>query len=502
MASPTFFTACHRPFNMLRRRQLFALSGVFAGMPFFRRAAIVLLCACLSLRPALADLPELGDPTLDSFSSEEEQQLGLAFYRSLRANLAFIDDLLINDYLNTLGQRLASHSDAAGKHFTFFMIKAPTINAFAGPAGYIGVHSKLFLTAKNESQLASVLAHETAHVSQRHLARQFDSSGKSAALTLAALVAAILVGSQDPQAGQAILLGGIAGSQQSSINFTRQNEYEADRVGIGILTRSGINPEGMVEFFETLLAQGPDNGMEYLRTHPLNATRVSEARGRIQPAMRKLPRDSLDFQLAHARLEVLTSRPLRKLLRLPATSLAERYRKALALIWADQGRAAIPILQSLIREHRHPWFRLALAEAYSRLRDDEKALATLKALNDLYPGHLPVTIAYARVLLLDRQPLQVISLIRKQLQRADRLGNQDRANLYNLLARAYFANGQTAAALEATGNQYVYQGYLELAIQQFDNALSQPDLSPSTRERLQSEKAEIKKAIGHQNDDG
>ena len=136
------------------------------------------------------------------------------------------------------------------------------INAFAGPAAYIGVHTQLILEANNESQLASVLAHEIAHVSQRHLARAFDNSGQSTALTIAAMLAAILVGTQDSQAGQAVFLSGIAGSQQSSINFTRSNEYEADRIGIGILSDTDINPQGMVDFFEILLNKSPDNGKE------------------------------------------------------------------------------------------------------------------------------------------------------------------------------------------------------------------------------------------------
>ncbi|MDH5712282.1 MAG: M48 family metalloprotease, partial [Gammaproteobacteria bacterium] len=262
---------------------------------------ILLLAITTAVR---ADLPTLGDPTLDSFSSKEEQQLGLGFYRSLRANLPFVDDLQINYYLNSIGKRLASHSDAAGDEFHFFIIKAPTINAFAGPAAYIGIHTALILEAKNESQLASVLAHEIAHVSQRHLARAFDNSGNATALTIAALLAAILVGSQDSQAGQAIFMSGIAGSQQSSINFTRSNEYEADRVGIGILANTGINPQGMVDFFEILLDKSPEGGIEYLRTHPLSSNRVSEAKNRLDKKSLALPADTLDFQFTKARLAV------------------------------------------------------------------------------------------------------------------------------------------------------------------------------------------------------
>jgi predicted Zn-dependent protease len=290
-----------------------------------------------------ANLPTLGDPTLGSFSTKDEQQLGLAFYRSLRANLTFIDDLPINYYLNSIGKRLASHSDAAGNKFHFFIIKAPTINAFAGPAAYIGIHTQLILEAKNESQLASVLAHEIAHVSQRHLARAFNNAGQSTALTIATMLAAILVGTQDSQAGQAVFLSGIAGSAQSSINFTRSNEYEADRIGIGILSNTGINPQGMVEFFEILLNKSPDGEIEYLRTHPLSSNRVSEAKNRLTKDNEKLPKDNLDFQFTKARLVVLLSKQPEYYLNdnVVGKGLIGQYQKALAAIRLQKADLAI-----------------------------------------------------------------------------------------------------------------------------------------------------------------
>lgn len=440
---------------------------------------------------AYGNLPALGDPTLDNFSSKEEQDLGLAFYRSLRANLSFIDDLQINDYLTSIGQRLASHSDAAGEDFHFFIIKAPTINAFAGPAGYIGIHTQLILESENESQLASVLAHEIAHVSQRHLARAFDNSGQSTALTIATLLAAILVGTQDTQAGQAVLLSGIAGSQQSSINFTRSNEYEADRVGIGILADTGINPEGMVEFFNILLDKSPDNGIEYLRTHPLSVNRVSEAKDRVSKESESLPRDTIDFQFSKARLVILLSKQPDFYLddSRVGKGLIGQYQKALAAIRTDQAPLAIKILKKLEKESNHPWIRLALAEAYSSEQNDARALETLTSLFTLYPGYLPVTMAYVDALNQNGFAERSITILKKQLQQ------RDDSFIYKALAKAYYANGNISAALEATGNQYAREGYIELAIQQFDNALKQKDNSPSTTSRLEASKAEMKKVM-------
>ncbi len=465
---------------------------------FFKNISIklLMLLTLLATSSALANLPVLGDPTLDSFSSKQEQQLGLAFYRSLRANLVFIDDLQINDYLNSIGRRLASRSDAAGDKFHFFIIKAPTINAFAGPAGYIGIHTGLILEAKNESQLASVLAHEIAHVSQRHLARAFDNSGQSTALTIATLLAAILVGTQDPQAGQAVLLSGIAGNAQSSINFTRSNEYEADRVGIGILNDTGINPQGMVEFFEILLDKSPDGDMEYLRTHPLNSNRVSEAKNRLTNKSEELPNDSLDFQFSKARLIVLLSKQPAYYLddEVVGKGLIGQYQKALAAIRLHKADLAIQILSQHLEKHKHPWIRLALAEAWTVKKEDKKALKTLNTLANLYPGYLPVTMAYVDALNRNKIPDKSIILLKKQLQM------HDDGIIHKALAKAYFANGQVAAALESTGNQYARQGYVELAIQQYDNALQQDNISQSTKQRLIAAKKELKKIMKEHKD--
>lgn len=474
----------------LRRYCTSVTTSIRARVPTIA-LSFILAIAATAATTAQAKLPDLGDPTLDSFSTKDEQILGLAFYRSLRANLPFVEDLQINYYITSLGQRLSSHSDAAGDQFHFFIIKAPTINAFAGPAAYIGIHSQLILEAKNESQLASVMAHEIAHVSQRHLARAFDSSGNSTALTIATLLAAILVGTQDSQAGQAILMSGIAGSQQSSINFTRKNEYEADRVGIGILTDTGINPEGMVEFFEILMDQSPDGGIEYLRTHPLSSNRVSEARNRVPEDSAKLPKNTLDFQFTKARLIVLLSRKPEFFLteNVVGDDLIGQYQKALAAMRVQKAELAIDILKGLEDTNRHPWIRLALAEAYTANKDDKKALQVLSSLASLYPGYLPVTMAYVEALNENNIPEKSIALLKKQLQ------TDDYGIIHKALAKAYYANGQISAALESTGNQYARQGYIELAIQQYDNALNQKNISPSTKQRLKAAKEKMKKVI-------
>lgn len=440
-----------------------------------------------------AELPELGDPTLQTFSSEEEKKLGSMFYRTLRNNLVFIDDPQLNYYIKNLGQKLSSHSDAASKEFNFFIINSSVINAFAGPDAYIGINSGLFLESANESQLASVMAHEISHVSQRHLARAINQSGGSSIATFATVLAAILLGAQDSEVAQAVLYTGLAGAQQNAINFTRSNEYEADRIGIGILARAGINPQGMVDFFSILLSKSGDGGIEYLRTHPLNTNRVSEAKDRIKKIQLNLPEDSQDFQFAHARLEVLSNTsPLINKKHNPAIyNDINIYKHSLELIRSNNLTKAIQSLEALSNRNNHPWIKLALAEAYQLNNQSRKSLRVLKELSELFPGYLPVTLLYAGTLTANRQPKKSITLLKHQLQ------TDDQSIIYKALAQAYFKNGQIAAALESTGNQYEKEGYYELALQQYDMALQQPNLSTTTNKRLQTKKETVNVTVNN-----
>lgn len=443
---------------------------------------------------AMAELPTLGDPTLKAFSSKEELKLGKAFYQALRTNLEFIDDLPLNYYLKSLGKKLASHSDAAGQRFKFYIVKSDSINAFAGPDAHIGINSGLILKSRNESQLASVLAHEISHISQRHLARAIDASGQSVVATFATVLAAILLGAENPEAGHAILVTGMAGAQQASLNFTRSNEYESDRIGISILSKAGINPSGMVEFFEILLSQSGTSDFEYLRTHPLSSNRVSEARNRIKEENAALPNDSEDFRFAKARLEVLAHPRPEKIMNhseiSTESSIIERYRKALAYTRSDQPSGAIQLLSAKpVNEPVHPWVKMALADAYLDNNQPEHGLAILEALSTSYPGYLPVTMAYTKALIDNQQSLKSISLLKHQLQK------DDDAIIHQTLAHAYFINGQVAAALESTGNQYERQGYIELATQQYNSALQQPKINITTRQRLETKIQALKKAL-------
>ena len=200
-----------------------------------------------------SDLPELGSPASAVLSQSDEYQLGAMVAHELREQNALMEDPEISEYLNDLGDRLAAQSATGGANFQFFVIKDPTINAFAVPGGYIFIHQGLFLATSSESELAGVMAHEIAHVTQHHIARQIRAQSQQAMASAAMLLAAILLGAAG--GGQAVE-GGIAAAQgisaQMSINFTRDNEMEADRVGMGYLAGAGYDPNAMGDMFETM----------------------------------------------------------------------------------------------------------------------------------------------------------------------------------------------------------------------------------------------------------
>ncbi len=244
----------------------------------------------------LTPLPDMGDSAGSIMSRGQERRLGQAFMRNIRHHMTVVSDPLLNSYIESLGGKLVSHSDAGGQPFSFFLVEDHTINAFAGPYGYIGVNTGLILTTESESELAAVLAHEISHVTQRHLMRTFEMASDSNLATAALVIAAIVVGAatDNAGAGMAAAAGAQAGMAQRQINFTRQNEKEADRIGIRILADANYDPRAMPVFFHRL---GKANRVyanteipEFLRTHPITTNRIADARPAGELSLSPIPR--------------------------------------------------------------------------------------------------------------------------------------------------------------------------------------------------------------------
>jgi predicted Zn-dependent protease len=251
-------------------------------------------------------LPDIGTVAASALTIEKEKEYGWAFRLMANQGLPVIHDPVLNYYINELGENLVANADSVKLPFHLFLIEDQEINAAAFLGGNIKVHSGLFLYAKSESELASVLAHEIAHITQRHLARMLEQQSFSNPATLAALAGSILLSLASPAAGVAALSTSMALNLQSKINYTRAHEHEADRIGISTLAKAGYDPYGMADFFSKLAEkyQYASSQPEILSTHPLTETRLAEARLRASQLPVKHIKNSLDYQLSRARITV------------------------------------------------------------------------------------------------------------------------------------------------------------------------------------------------------
>jgi predicted Zn-dependent protease len=431
------------------------------------------------------DLPEIGSSADVVMSTGDESRLGKAFMRSVREALPVSDDPLLTDYLETLGSELVAADKSAGGGFTFFLIDEPVVNAFAGPDGYVGVYAGLILACESENELAAVMAHEIAHVTQRHLMRSFEDQSRLSLPTTALMIAAAILGAQiSPDAGMAAVAGIQAATLQRQINFTRENEKEADRIGINTLASAGRDPYSMAGFFERLSKVSrvyENNAPEFLRTHPVNSNRIADALGRADEFGARQRPDNLRFQLARAQLrEQSYDRPEKSVAAFRASlkegrygnETAEHYGYALALLRSGAlGEAKAESARLLKKEPSLAEFIVLDAKIDSKQGDRAQALDHLKQAVDLSPASWSLRTAYAEALLEAGQS----RLALEQLKQVARLrpGN---ALIYELLTQAAIKSGDKAATYRYRAERLYAEGDTEPAIRQLEFALRQRDI--------------------------
>jgi len=418
------------------------------------------------------ELPDMGDSSGTLITAEEEKELGEAFFRSLHSQINVSQDAEIQEYIQTIGQKLVASSDAPSHPFHFFVVMENDINAFAGPGGYIGVNSGLLTITEAESELASVMAHEIAHITQRHLYRAAEAQGRLSIPSMAAMLAAILLGTQSPALGQAAILAIQAGGVQFQINFTRENEAEADRVGMQNLAGSQFDPRSMPIFFERLQQSTRYYGQavpEFLRTHPVTTSRISDSRGRAETYPYKQYPDSLNYQLTKAKIQVITSSNLAETekqfqARLNQGTTEQRTvaRYALGLIAIDSQRfkEAENTLKELVKTYpNQPQYATALARNASEAHDFQTALSRYKLLMEQYPENEAIKIEYIRSLLKVGDALQAKSQLAALNQQTQGTpiywellaqtysGLNQPAESHRYLAEYYYATGQNHDAI-------------------------------------------------------
>lgn len=475
----------------------------------FRRVIASVCMVSVTLSPMIGiadeDLPDIGSPADTALSRDMEQQIGRSIYKSLRDTGHVITDPETQEYIQDIGQKLAAHTKDNGQKFRFFVVNDPAINAFALPGGYIGVHSGLLLATASESELAGVLAHEIAHVTQRHISRAIYANQRASILTMAAMLGAILLGaatgSSDAIQGAVVAAQGASAQQQ--INFTRTNEYEADRVGVGLLAAAGFDPMGMPSFFETMARQtGPiaSQAPEFLRTHPVTVNRIAETRERAMQLPRRDVEDATGYSLTRARLRVLGART-------PDAAL-ERFRAdmddparvgdigtayGIALVQLQRGEFAEAEKAFLTLTTTNPSvipFHTGLAQAQLGLGQIEASFRTYERAMQLFPRNVPLTVHYAEALMQQGRPKDAHRVLLDLLNTVAPTPEQVR-----LIALAASAARDTGDAHYYMAEYHLMGGDLMLAADELRIALSIPGLDTVQRARFSSRLAEIQEVI-------
>lgn len=444
-----------------------------------RRLALA-ICLFLTLSQAGADLnlPDLGGGAAGALSVEDEQEIGDDVILEIRRRLDLEEDPEVVRYVNQLGHRLVASSPTPQRAFEFFVVDAQQINAFAFPGGYVGINSGLLLETETESELASVLAHEIAHVSQRHIARQYEQANRMQLPVLAGVLAAILLGTQDPQAGQAAAAATTGAAVQSQLSYSRTHEREADRIGMDILTDAGFDPRGMPRFFERMQrgSRLHSKPPEFLSTHPVNAERIADSQARAERIHSDEPdTPALEYHFIRTKLLVRhrdDPAPLRERfvedLETADDEVAEwvaRYGIARALLRENRADEAAEAAAPLIEELRDETAVAVLAAdiAHAQGREDD-AVAHLAEMVELYPGDPHLATLQAEFLLAADRPDAAAETARKQLRKINS------PELQRILAEAEAARGRNAEMHLAMAEHYRLNGQLSAAVDQLERA--------------------------------
>ena len=453
------------------------------------------------------DLPDIGTPADATLNRSDEYQIGRMIVRGLRDQGQILDDPEISDWIQNLGSKIAAQAQDGGQRFQFFVVRDPGINAFALPGGFIGVNQGLITATANESQLASVLAHEIAHVTQRHIARSIRAQGRQSLASAAAILAAILIGaaagggSDAVQAGIAIAQGTAA---QQRINFTRANEYEADRVGISFLAAAGYDPHGMPDFFETLSRRMGLSGSqvpEFLRTHPVNSNRIAESRDRAAQFPKPRLAESPAYSFARERVRVVGSppdsdlRPYYAALRdqRPLTS-GEQYGEALAMLAAGQAKSSVGALIELSGQTPgSPMLQSGLGQALFAAGRQAEALDSLSEALKIAPRNVPLSIRYAEILMNTGRAKEAHEVLLDVFNNVTPTADQIR-----LTALAASAAGDTGDAYYYMSEYHIAAGDLPLAMRQLEMALAAPNLTSVQRARFAARLKEIRDFLAEQ----
>ncbi|MBR9912826.1 MAG: M48 family metallopeptidase [Gammaproteobacteria bacterium] len=434
--------------------------------------------ASVGTRAAGLNLPELGDASSAIVSPQQEYQLGQSWLRAYRSRVPVSSDPLLHSYIEDLLATLARSSQLKDQRLDLVVVENPTMNAFAVPGGVIGVHTGLFLFAETEAQLASVLAHELAHLSQRHFARGVEKRQQHSIPTMAALLASlVLAATAGGDAGMAAMTVTQAAALDAQLRFSRQNEQEADRIGMLTMVEAGKDPYAVPAMFERMLqsTRYTRKPPEFLLTHPITESRIADSLNRAQKYPRQQYADNLDFHLMRARIHLKHDQTVQDSVKRFAEELrgeslshdASRYGLTLALTKSNQTERARETLAPLLRDYPDkPAFVIAQADIEAAAGNLEQALAIIKAGLQQQPQLHAYNVRYAELLMEAGRYALAEEVLLKHVRRVPK-----NDYVWYLLAEVHGLAGNILGVHEARAEYYLLNGVFDKAQQQLQNAL-------------------------------
>lgn len=448
------------------------------------------------------ELPDIGGPAGTTLSPSKEIELGRILLAEIRKRLPVSSDPEINQYIHSLGTRITSGGLDSNFPFTFLLVFDEDINAFALPGGIIVINSGLLALTQRESELASVLAHEIAHVTQRHIARNFSNAKSLSIVSALTLLGSILAAAYGgSELGQAALMTTQAGIQQTRLGYSRSFEQEADRIGMQLLVSANIDPQGMPLFFERLHKYAQMNREqipEFLSTHPLTSNRVSESKTRANQYQGAYISNTFSFDYARARAIAIRSNPgkmlehfRKKIKSSERLNNVDRYMYSLSLQRAGQNERAIQQLMKIpISTDNELTIKLAIAQVRIGAGQAARSIADLENLNQLYPNNVPVVHYLANALIEEDQA-------ELALQKLDRLGHKSQWHpvIDKLKAKAASKANMPWRSHESLGDFYIAHGQYRLAMEQIQLSLRSRGIDANTKARVEFKKKQLQEFL-------
>ena len=439
--------------------------------------SLLFLPILLAWQSVSAQLPVMGEQS--TLNLQQERQLGLRVYRSLLVQDLVETHPLIDGFVNDLGYRLLDGLESSSRDYRFFVVRSDAVNAFALPGGFIGINRGLILKAVSIDQVASVLAHEIAHVELRHGMQMIDKGRQVGSTTTMAMLVGLLLGMADPSMGLAAIYGGAAAGQQEMINYTRENEYEADRIGINLLQAAGFRAQGMVEFFQIMQGISQNSGVstiEYLRTHPIDSNRISEAQNRAEFAPLATTKVE-DFPLFKAFLRFSASGDL--------PQPEDRFTRAMWQLRYGQTDEALRSIETLHAENpENLWYSAVYTDVLEQLQRYEEAIDVYQKLLTIYPGQYYLSVRMIRALQQtgDYDRALVLARDQEKLRPNNRTVLFALSSIYEALDRPWLSKFSQAEYQRLTGNKFQ-------AVRLYDEILEsgEADQATETRAREQRE---------------